>query len=175
MKEVEYVGRPVTSLQTMLRCIAQEDPAIPTVIPSGVYGSDTKKAVSAFQRTHGLPATGVADYDTWRAVCAAYRAARVEVYPAEPLDVVMPPHKPFLPGCDNLNLLLVQCMLHNISKVYTELPDCALTGVCDGDTQRAVCALQRVCGMQETGIVDKALWQLLCGLYTQAVGNGEHS
>lgn len=173
MNEAEFIGKPVTSLQTMLRWIAQEDPAIPSVIPSGVYGADTKKAVTAFQRAHGLPVTGSVDYETWNAIRRAYRSAYTEIAPAEPLQIIMYPHKPLLPGSDNRNLLLVQCMLHNLSEIYGELPDCGMSGVCDGSTQRAICALQRVCGMQETGIVDKALWQLLCGLYTQAVGDGE--
>ena len=175
MQEQEYVGKPVTSLQTMLRVIAREDPSVPTVIPSGVYGADTQKAVSAFQRSHALPVTGSVDHDTWRAVCRAYRAANVELSPAEPLDVVMHAHKPLLPGSDNRNLLLVQAMLHNLHEIYGELPDCDLSGVCDESTQRAIRALQSVCGLEQTGIVDKALWQLLCGLYTQAVGDGEKS
>ena len=173
MRKNDYIGKPVTSLQTMLRWISAADPAIPAVTPNGIYGSETKRAVTVFQRKNGLPASGVTDYDTWKAICRAYHTAKTELDPAQPLEVVMQPHKPLLPGSDNRNLLLVQCMLHNLHEVYEDIPDCELSGKCDASTERAIRALQELCGMQCTGVVDKALWQLLCGLYTQAIGDGE--
>jgi hypothetical protein len=63
-------------------------------------------------------------------------------------------------------------MLHNIHLAYDNLPDCDLSGVCDEKTAEAIRCLQRCCGMQASGILDKALWQLLAGLYHQSVGDG---
>lgn len=44
-----YIGKPIRSLQTMLRVIAAADEAIPQVVPDGIYGPDTEAAVTAFQ------------------------------------------------------------------------------------------------------------------------------
>ena len=33
-----YIGKPIRSLQTMLRVIAAADEAIPQVVPDGIYG-----------------------------------------------------------------------------------------------------------------------------------------
>ena len=65
-----FVGQPIRSLQTMLRVIAERDDRQPTIIPDGIYGPDTMTAVSAFQRNHGMPITGVADQDTWESIVA---------------------------------------------------------------------------------------------------------
>ena len=41
-----YVGRAVTSLQTMLRVIAAQAEGLPTLIPDGIYGPETAAAVT---------------------------------------------------------------------------------------------------------------------------------
>ena len=162
----------MTSLQTMLRVIALHDKSCPTVVPDGIYGQQTAKAVSVQQKRAGLPQTGITDFATWQAVCAAYQAAAVEVEPAAPLDIVMNPNQAILEGSDNLHVLLIQAMLHILHEVYPNVPACPLTGTCDADTAKAIRGLQRCCGAEPSGIVDKRLWQLLAGLYHQAVGDG---
>ena len=173
--ESYFVGRAVTSLQTMLRILAQVDPGIPVVIPDGIYGHETKAAVTAFQKQHRLHPTGIADYDTWKEICKAYRSARVEADPAQPLDVVMNPGEVIRQGSDNLHVALIQAMLHSIHQVYRNIPDCPLSGVCCPKTVEAVKAVQHCCGAAESGIIDKPFWRMLTGLYTQAVGDGDRT
>lgn len=60
-----FIGQPIRALQTMLRILSENDPSHPSVIPDGIYGPQTVSAVSAFQRIHGLPVTGVTDRITW--------------------------------------------------------------------------------------------------------------
>ncbi|MBQ6160376.1 MAG: peptidoglycan-binding protein [Oscillospiraceae bacterium] len=171
--DVRFLGRSVTSLQTMLRVIALQDPTCPLVIPDGRYGAETARAVTVQQKRAGLPQTGITDFATWQAICAAYQAAAVEVEPAAPLDVVMDPNEVILEGSDNLHVLLIQAMLHTLFEVYENLDCCPLTGVCDEETVSAIRRLQHCCGMPESGILDKRLWLHLAGLYHQAVGNGD--
>lgn len=171
--DVRFLGRSVTSLQTMLRVIARHDPACPSVVPDGIYGPATARAVTAQQRLAGLPQTGITDFATWQAIVAAYQTARVEVEPAAPLDIVMNPNQVILEGSDNLHILLIQAMLQALHEVYGNLEPCGLSGVCDQGTVRALKSLQRCCGLPESGILDKKLWQLLAGLYHQAVGDGD--
>ena len=63
----DYINRPVRSLQTMLRVLSTIFPALLNVNPDGIYGESTKNAVSAFQRFAHLPATGIAETETWNA------------------------------------------------------------------------------------------------------------
>ena len=171
--DARFLGRSVTSLQTMLRVIALQDESCPMVIPDGIYGEQTAKAVSVQQKRAGLPQTGITDFATWQAICAAYQAAAVEVEPAAPLDVVMNPNQVILSGSNNLHVLLIQAMLQSLHEVYANVEPCALTGDCDEQTVCAIQSVQRCCGMPESGIMDKRLCQLLTGLYHQAIGDGE--
>jgi len=86
-----FIGQPIRSLQTMLRVIAEDDPAHATVIPDGIYGPETMAAVSQFQNMHGLPATGITDQNTWEAIVAEYKPAVVRQTEAEPLALVLNP------------------------------------------------------------------------------------
>ena len=173
--DTRFLGRSVTSLQTMLRVIALQDKSCPMVIPDGIYGEQTAKAVSVQQKRAGLPQTGITDFATWQAICAAYQAAAVEVEPAAPLDVVMNPNQVILAGSNNLHVLLIQAMLQSLHEVYANVEPCALSGDCDAQTVCAIQSVQRCCGMPESGILDKRLWQLLTGLYHQAIGDGDRS
>lgn len=172
-QEEFYVGRAVTSLQTMLQTISRCWGEIPLVNPDGIYGPATGAAVTAFQRLEGLPPTGVTDYATWREIRRVFENARVEMEPAAPLDIVLQPNQVMTEGSDNLHVLLIQAMLHILHEVYGNMDDCPLSGVFDNDTVCAVKCLQRRCGMQESGILTKALWQRMTGLYFQAVGDGD--
>ena len=78
-----YIGKPIRSLQTMLRVIAAADEAIPQVVPDGIYGPDTEAAVTAFQARSGLPPTGEADQATWNRVVDAYLKLGSFVLPIE--------------------------------------------------------------------------------------------
>ncbi len=65
-------GQKVLQLQQQLNRISQNYPAIPKITEDGVYGSATAEAVRVFQRTFGLPATGITDYPTWYKISEIY-------------------------------------------------------------------------------------------------------
>ena len=65
-------GDKVRQLQTQLNRIARNFPAIPVLIPDGIYGPLTAGSVKIFQQIFGLPATGVTDYATWYEISDIY-------------------------------------------------------------------------------------------------------
>lgn len=67
-----YVGMPIRTLQTMLRSISRLNENIPAVVPDGIYGNDTVRSVTAFQRQFGLPVTGVVNQGTWNRIVEIY-------------------------------------------------------------------------------------------------------
>ena len=69
--DTHYIGRPVRSLQTMLRTLSYVYPFLPRVTPDGIFGERTLEAVMRFQREHGLAVTGRVDLENWEAVAAA--------------------------------------------------------------------------------------------------------
>ena len=72
MTKQENRRAEIYELQTMLRLLSQINPNFPPVNPDGIYGPETVSAVSAFQRFHGLPVTGVTDNSTWETIVDIY-------------------------------------------------------------------------------------------------------
>ena len=154
----DYINRPVRSLQTMLRVLSTIFPALLNVNPDGIYGESTKNAVSAFQRFAHLPATGIAETETWNA--------------PEPLRIVLQPGQTIAPGERNLHVYLVQAMLQALGQCYANSDPPAVTGVLDASTQRAVRSLQALFGHEQTGVIDHRFWAYLTRLYTLSAGDG---
>ena len=67
-------GEKVRQLQQQLNRIAQNYPAIPTLIADGIYGSQTAESVRTFQQIFDLSPTGVTDFATWYAISRIYVA-----------------------------------------------------------------------------------------------------
>lgn len=65
-------GDKVRQMQQQLNRIAENYPAIPSLIADGIYGSRTAESVRTFQRIFGLPVTGVVDFATWYAISRIY-------------------------------------------------------------------------------------------------------
>ena len=156
-----FVGQPIRSLQTMLRTIAQVDPKQVTVIPDGVYTNQTAAAVRSFQENNGLPVTGTANQDTWDRIVAAYRPARIETEPAEPVFITLNPGQTFTPGQRHHHIHLVQAMLYLLSQAYPDFPTVSFTGILDPQTEQAIRTLQILSGLAPTGILDKQTWKQL--------------
>lgn len=62
----------VALMQRYLNTIAESYPEIPTVNPTGYFGSMTEQAVIAFQRLFGLPENGIVDAATWEEIMNVY-------------------------------------------------------------------------------------------------------
>ena len=67
-------GQNVYQIQKQLARIAKAYPAIPSIVPDGIYGPKTKEAVEKFQAVFGLPVSGVVDYNTWYEISNIYVA-----------------------------------------------------------------------------------------------------
>lgn len=163
-----FVGQPVRSLQTMLRIIAQTDKRQPSVIPDGIYGTQTAAAVSAFQRNRGMQVTGVADQTTWDAIVAAYEPALILVGEAEPIAVIFEPNEVIVAGQRHPNLYLAQGMLTVLSQAYDSVTPPSLNGTLDLPTAQSLITFQRLNDLPETGELDRITWQRLALHYPGA-------
>lgn len=67
-------GDKVRQMQEQLNVIAGAYPALPRVDADGIYGEQTRAAVSKFQNIFGLPETGITDYPTWYKIQEIYVA-----------------------------------------------------------------------------------------------------
>ena len=156
-----FIGQPVRSLQTMLRVIAAHDQDLPSVIPDGIYGSQTASAVSAFQRKYELPITGITDQWTWKMIVDAYQPALINVTPAQPLQIILDPNQVIQAGEKHHSIYLVQAMLVSLSEDYGSIPPPTLSGILDSSTSESLSSFQRLSGLPTTGELDKITWKHL--------------
>ena len=167
-KPESFIGQPIRSLQTMLRVIAENDPAHDVIIPDGIYGPETLAAVSTFQKLHGLPVTGVTDNGTWDAVVKIYETALVEQQEAEPLFILLNPGQVIRKGERHPNVYLVQAILTVLAEEYDSIPRPASTGILDEATSDALASFQGLSGLPMTGNLDKQTWRHLALQYPLA-------
>lgn len=163
-----FIGQPIRSLQTMLRVLAENDGKYSKVIPDGIYGQETMRAVSAFQRIHGLPATGITDRDTWDAIHGEYEPALINVDAAQQVDIVLDPGQVIRRGERHPNVRLVQAMLAVLAEIYRSVSDPGQTGVLDAATSDSLSSFQQLSGLPMTGQLDKRTWKHLALHYPLA-------
>lgn len=159
--EETFVSQPVRSLQQMLRTLHEADDSHPRVIPDGIYGQKTLEAVSAFQRLHGLPMTGVTDQETWEAIAAAYEPALTEVDHAQPVEIILNPGQRLRRDEDSPYLFIAQSMLLVLSRTYASVTVPTHSGILDEATAQSLMSFQALANLPQTGELDKRTWKHL--------------
>lgn len=165
LDESKYLGRPVKSLQAMLRQISYVYPVIPRLVPDGLFGEETLEAVMIFQREFRLPVTGTVDNATWDAVVLTY--ARTTQNLENPLLTNGFPDRlsTFSPGDHCVYLLMIQAMFNALSHTLEEVENVPVDGLHAGGSVRNTKWLQRKGNLKETGVMGKDEWNLLVRIY----------
>lgn len=148
----------VYELQTYLRRIQMSNGSTSLVNPDGVFGPETTAAVRDFQRQNGLEETGKVDLLSWDKIFAEYMrlgelygpAEAARIYSAAPLIIKK--------GDINDEIYVLQVLLKRNHKRLGILSSVTINGIFDDETEYAVKELQRFFGAEETGVVDKFLW-----------------
>ena len=166
-----FVGHPIRSLQQMLRVIGENDDRLPSVVPDGIYGRDTVRAVTAFQRSAGLPATGITDQDTWDAIVVRYELAAVEQGEAEPLQIILDPGQVIRRGERNPNVYIAQAVLMVLSQRYAGITEPSMNGILDIPTANSLSSFQQMSLLPVTGELDKHTWKHLALHYPLAAND----
>ena len=159
--EESFIGQPIRSLQTMLQVIAEDDPSHVSLIPDGIYGPQTIRAVSQFQRKHGLSVTGVTDQETWEAVVLEYEPALISQAEAQGLFVVLNPGQVIRRGERHPVIHLTQGILRVLADAYDSIPQPGDSGILDDATADALAAFQGLSALPMTGHLDKRTWKHL--------------
>lgn len=162
----------VANLQKHLKQISHTDNDLPTVPVDGIYESQTKDAVMAFQEKYGLPVTGTVDRRTWDAIYNIYRESIEENSPPASISPFPRNSKEYSlgPGDKQFLVSLLQHMLSELSRSYknNEVP---LTGVYDNETESAVKSFQQAHGLEQSGKVDKKTWNALANAYNRTTSD----
>lgn len=161
-----FVGQPVRSLQTMLRAISEYNGSIPTVIPDGIYGNETRDSVIVFQRNNNIPPTGIVDQLTWDEISKQYEEAIIFIEKAEPLEIIMEPNRIYIQGDKSPNLLIAQTILFYLSSMHENISKPSREGVLDELTANSIASFQQLNNLPSTGNLDRKTWRTLSKQFT---------
>ena len=164
--EESFIDQPIRSLQTMLRLIARKDPAIPSVIPDGIYGQDTIRAVTAFQQLYGVPVTGIADQQTWEAIVQEYDLAVIEIDKAQPIEILLEPGQILKAGDEDPYVYLLQSMLTVLADTHESILMPSHSGSMDPQTVAALRSFQALARLRDSGEADRNTWKHLVLQFT---------
>ena len=158
------VGEPVRSLQTFLRKISYSRD-IPTVVPDGIFGNQTKASVEGFQKLYGLPVTGEADFNTWNKIIEVFDEVTLETAPPKRL-LIFPEEEYIIDvGSEDEFLYVIQGALKVISNNVENVPELSITGVHDNRSVDAVKSVQKIAGIEENGVIDKNTVNAITDVY----------
>lgn len=140
-------GSYIRVLQFLLSSVASYNNEIPPVAVDGIFGADTKAAVTAFQNFAGLTADGIVGRNTWTALVDAYeqiaRAQNAELPP--PINLVL--------GSRSDDVARLQGLLNQLAAVYPSINRIPETGYYGEQTRAAVLAFENLFGLPATGAV----------------------
>ena len=168
-QQQDFQGRPVASLQYMLARMSKLYPFLPPLAVDGVYGEKTREAVRLLQENLLPPVTGVVDGALFSAIKRLWLQAEEALADTRPLRVLPSGGYQAAPGAFRDFLILPQTMFQVLTQYFTGIQTGPADGNHSGVSVENVQWLQRAGGLEETGILDRYSWDLLCRLYEAAV------
>ena len=154
-------GNDVKFIQVWLNRISRNFPAIPKIpAADGIFDTATETAVRKFQQVFGLEVTGTVNAATWYRITYIYTSVkRLAELDSEGLrfDEISPQFKEELRiGMQSIEVSMLQYYLAVIGAYYEAVMPVEVTGYFGEQTERSVKSFQRVFGLAQTGVVDRA-------------------
>lgn len=162
----------VHRIQTALYSLSQTVPEVKRVNPDGIYGGETAEAVRGFQKLHGLAATGRVDFATWRKLLSEERAANEMLSaPAgiSPFSVSLRDGV-ITEGDRGDTVMFVKLMLRALRLEYDCFEEISGDDRFDAGTSAAVGRFQLIHGLEATGDIDTATWNMLAQAFNKYAG-----
>ncbi len=170
-KSPDSYTQAVTDIQRYLYTISRVNPLVPRVNPDGIYGPETEKAVSEFQKLYHILVTGKVDLETWNMLFKIYSESLAIINAPEMIS----PFSVYLKDgilekgnrCDTV--YIVQVMLDTLRIEFNSIPYMDITGYYGEDTEEAVRMFQKSFGLDVTGRIDLPTWNSMANSYNKYV------
>lgn len=153
----------VREIQEYLRTLSFYNPRLLSLSVDGVYGDETKQAVTFFQQEYGLPVSGDVDAKTWAHLVQAVHLLQDTA--VLPLRIFADEKHQLRPGETTQLVPFLQLVLKRLSAMYSNIPQATMSGVYDEQTVDAVRVIQDLHALEQNGIVDRTTWNVLAQLY----------
>lgn len=163
-------GEAVRLMQYYLSVVGAYYSEIPVIDDDGFFGTQTQNAVIAAQKLFGLTPDGIVGEQTWNALYSAYLSiVSSDPNARTPEGVPVFPGRILIEGMSGDDVEQAQTFLSFLSSVYPEIPQIPVTGYFGEMTKDAVIAAQKLFGLNITGTIGPATWDILAREYETAV------
>ncbi len=150
----------IREVQTFLHFIRdKKHNEITRVAIDGIFGKETEDAVREFQRIYGLYESGVVDRETFELLNKIYLELLLEYNASE--FVITSEGFPLSLGSQNNDVLVLNIMLIELGKNYSDIGDVRKSNYYSTETENAVTNLQKIFRIEENGIVDALFYDRL--------------
>lgn len=173
--EEEMLSNPVQNLQYMLRRLGTRYSFLPQLATDGLFGEETLEAVMLFQRELAPPVTGVVDGRTWDAIRREWMALEREVAPPRSLRIFPREGAQMLPGGEEEYMVLPQTMFQLLRQRLEGIVEDEANGQHGDASVQNTLWLQNLAQLEETGVMDRATWDMLSRLYELFITAGSGS
>ena len=150
------VGNDVARIELQLNRIADNYPALPKINVGGVFGPITEASVKKFQEIFNYEQTGIVDKTTWYAINYIFTSVKeLGELSSEGIkyeDLFRPFDIELKLGDEGYEVTALQYYLKLIGDTYTEVSPTEITGKFDEKTKKSVEQLQKLVGLEPTGI-----------------------
>lgn len=174
---VGATGEDVLYLSYLLEYIAYFYDSVQAHGLTHDFDDELAETVRSFQRAFGLAEDGVAGPDTWNEALRVYlglAAMQGAGGREEPDDPEAWPGYGLAEGSTGPAVLQLQQWMNDIAQLYCSALFLAEDGIFGPDTRAAMLAFQKGFGLEETGVVDEATWNIIRD-YAQNGGCGGQS
>ena len=163
-------GRDVELMQTRLNRISANYPGIPKIYPTdGFFDTSTTDAVKKFQEVFDLTPDGIIGRSTWYRIQMIYNAVKklqtvnseglkIEDLSTQYTDVIKE-------GDASAGVITLQYYLNYISLFVPTVLGVSVDGVFGPATKNSVVSFQKTYNLEQTGIVDRVVWESIQNTY----------
>ncbi len=160
-------GPGVFTLQYYLAYIALFIPSVLGISADGAFGPLTRDSVTSYQRSYGLPETGVVDERTWNSIETTYFGILQGIPYEYEEGLILPfPGRVLRIGSEGDDVRALQGYLNYISTVYEEIPRISVDGVYGPTTAAAVSAFKTLFNIPgDLERVSAQTWNAITNVY----------
>ena len=170
-------GDGVLTVQYFLSYIALFVPSVIATDYDGSFGPSTANSVRSFQRTYGLPETGVVDRATWDRIESVYFSIISEIDYEFRIGRILPyPGRVLRVGIEGSDVRALQEYLNYISESYPDIPRVTADGVFGEATANQVRAFKNTFNIPgATDRVNAPTWNSIASIYDDLYTGGSVS
>ena len=154
-------GNDVKFVQVWLNRISRNYPAIPKIpAADGIFDTATEEAVRKFQQVFGLAETGTVNAATWYKITYIFTSvkhlAELDSEGVRFDEIQLEFMEDLKIGMQSIEVSMLQYYLAVIGAYYEAVIPVEITGYFGEQTERSLKSFQRVFGLPQTGVMDKA-------------------